>query len=89
MLPLYNVCCEVNREAKCVIQAENRFAGDDVLPLLFEGGDLVVENAQAVVEGLDEAFLLVFNHFSHIVKPLFQLRVGVHHQFHNETACFE
>ena len=51
---LGHVVDNVQREPKSIVEFEGHIAGDAVFTFLFQGGDLLFQNDQALVQGLGE-----------------------------------
>ena len=80
----HDVRRQVHREPEGVVELEHHLAGDDGPARLFQGFHLVAQDPKPGVEGLDEALLLVYNHFPNIGLLVDQVRVGVLHGFDHD-----
>ena len=79
---------QVGGEAVGVIEFEKNFAGDDCRLLFTQDVNLVIEDAQAIIESLDEAFLFLLDYLGDKALALRFLRVSLGHEVENESCCF-
>ena len=80
---------QIDREAEGVVELEDGLSGEDRLPGGAQLGDFLLEDAQAVVEGLDETFLLVLHHPGDELLTGGLLGVGPGHRLEDEDRGLE
>ena len=73
-LLLGDVVDDIERESVGVVQLESRLAGDGPVAVSGQGLHFVLENAQALVQGLAETLLLLPHHADHEILACYEFR---------------
>ncbi|EKD34149.1 MAG: hypothetical protein ACD_75C02449G0001 [uncultured bacterium] len=76
---------DIERKSECIIQFENKPAGNTGGMFHRQPRDFLIEHGKTVFQGLPEPFLLVVDHFDKQREGIVQVRIGLGHLLDDDS----